>query len=96
MFNLPRQFVWKQTLNESFLDALKQEEFVSRLSMFEKTSFTSDSKGINLATEQFTTIINDACLHFLRLAYTKKSSKKQKKIVRYRLWVPKKTIKFAL
>lgn len=34
-----------QTSNESFLDALEQEDFVLRLSLFENTSFTSDSKG---------------------------------------------------
>ena len=63
MLNLP---------NETFLDALKQEEFVSRLSLCENISLTSDSEGINLAAEQFAKIINDDCLRSPRLAQTKK------------------------
>ena len=66
MSSLPKQC-------EVFLDALKQEEFVSRISSFENTSFPEDSEGVNLATEQFTSIINDACLRSLRLAHTKKN-----------------------
>ena len=74
-YDLPRQFVWNQTSNEKFLNVLKQEEFLSRLSLFEKTTFTTDSEGIDLATVQFTNIINDICIRSLRLARTKRSQK---------------------
>ena len=65
MSSLPKRFVWNQNACEVFLDVLRQEEFVSRISSFENTSFPEDSEGVNLATEQFTDIINDACLRSL-------------------------------
>ena len=62
MFNLPKQFIWNQTSNETFLNVLRQDEFLSRLTCSEKTAFPTNSEGIDLATVKFTNIINDICL----------------------------------
>ena len=78
MFNLPKQFIWIQTSNETFLNVLRQDEFLSRLTCFEKTAFPTNSEGIDLATVKFTNIINDICLRSLRLACKKKEVKDTK------------------
>ena len=40
----------------------------------ETTTFTPDSEGVNLATEQFTDVISDICAQSLRLARKEKKT----------------------
>ena len=78
-FDLPKQFVWNESSRENFVDTLRQDDFLSRLTSFVNADFSLDSQGIDSATEHFTTIVNDVCLRSLRLAYPKKNLKKHKK-----------------
>lgn len=70
-FYLPKQFIWNEDSKEKFINVLKRDDLLWRLSQFETTTFTTDSEGVNLATEQFTDIINDICTQSLRLAKKK-------------------------
>ena len=48
------------------------DEFQSKLSLFEQTVFSSNSEGVELATEQFTNLLNEISLRSLRLTCRKK------------------------
>ena len=48
------------------------DEFQSKLSLFEQIVFSSNSEGVELATEQFTYLLNEISLHSLRLTCQKK------------------------
>ena len=70
-FYLPKQFIWNEDSKEKFINVLNRDDLLWRLSQFETTTFTTDSEGVNLATDQFTDIINDICTQSLRLAKKK-------------------------
>jgi hypothetical protein len=77
-FNLPKQFRWDNNSRQNFLNTLNIDEFQSRLLLFEKTNFDSTSEGIDLATEQFTDLLNEISLRSLKLNCPKKTRKKQR------------------
>ena len=60
--NLPKQFIWEKNSKEKFLDTILLDEFQSRLLLFEKSTFVPDSDGIDIATNQFSSILKDICL----------------------------------
>ena len=78
-FNLRKQFIWDEVSKGKFIGLLKQDDFLLRLCQFETTTFPTDSKGVNLATEQFTDVISDICTQSLRLARKEKKTKVCKK-----------------
>jgi len=58
--------------------ALKQDDVLLRLPNFKEIDFNPDSEGIDLATEQFTYLLNDICACSLTVAGPKKKLRKHK------------------
>ena len=51
------------------------DEFQSKLKLFEQTDFASDSEGVELATKQFTNLLNEIALRSSKLNCGKKPSR---------------------
>ena len=68
LFNLPKQYIWNNDSAQNFFDTLETDEFQSKLSLFEQTVFSLDSKDVELATEQFTNLLNEISLRSLKLS----------------------------
>ena len=75
MFPLPKQYTWNIDSAQHFINTLKMDEFQSELSSFEKTDFVSDKSGVELATEQFTNLLNEISLISLKTYYRKKTQR---------------------
>lgn len=75
LFNLPKQYIWDKNSSQKYLNTLKKDEFQSKLSLFEQTDFASNNEGVQLATKQFTDLLNEISLNSLQLTCQKKSSR---------------------
>lgn len=72
MFPLPKQYTWNIDSAQHFINTLKTDEFQSKFSSFEQTDFVSDNTGVELATEQFTNLLNEISLNSLKITSRKK------------------------
>ena len=75
--NLPKQYIWNEISATKFKAAFESDDILSRLMLFEKTTFDLNCKGIEQATIQFTSIIGEAATeHSLKLRCQKNSKRK--------------------
>ena len=77
-FNLPKQFRWDNNSKQNSFNTLNSDEFQSRLILFEETYFVFTSEGTDLATAQFTELLNEISLRSLKALNCPKNTHKKR------------------
>ena len=74
--NLPKQYIWNEISATKFKAEFESDNILSRLMLFENTTFELNSEGIEQATIQFRSIMEEAAKRSLELSCQKNSKRK--------------------
>lgn len=71
--NLSKQYIWNETSTANFSAAFESNDMLSRLLLFENTTFELNSKGVDQGAILFTSIMDEAAKRSLKLSCQKTS-----------------------